>query len=396
MQIKLPRGVQIGRFQVDSDLLYYRSRRSRTLRLVVPTTLQYDVLHANHDIPIAGHSGFERTFARLKPRYYWLNQRRDVEWYCRSCEVCQKRKPTSKGKAPLLSDQGTNFTGKVIRDVCRLLDGRKIQTTAYRPQTDGLTERYNRTLVDMLACFGGFSFGARRGARTHDPEIKSLVLRETEDRPLVENTPHPYWGRGTIGDSGQNKLGEILMLIRNGKRDLPMLLGDSMVQRLSRNSDAEKLPWNLVFWSGADLPFLYRLLKITAVDGSEIIFWCGTSSLAADSIFAAGPSGPRLNQREQTLLRTSPGHSVFKMALELKKIKQANPHIKLSVMHLLPRFDQFTADCEVSKFQMGVHEFNAHLHDINKNLKETFCCHHYFFSGQTVRSHLFSDKRRQP
>ena len=36
-------------------------------------------------------------------------------------------------------------------DVCELLGVKKVNTTAYHPQTDGLVERMNRTLRSMLA-----------------------------------------------------------------------------------------------------------------------------------------------------------------------------------------------------------------------------------------------------
>ena len=53
--------------------------------------------------------------------------------------------------AELLSDRGTAFLSKLIHEVYSLMGMKKINTTAYHPQTDGLVERFNRTLIDMLA-----------------------------------------------------------------------------------------------------------------------------------------------------------------------------------------------------------------------------------------------------
>jgi transposase InsO family protein len=35
--------------------------------------------------------------------------------------------------------------------VCEVMGVKKVNTTAYHPQMDGLVERFNRTLTDMLA-----------------------------------------------------------------------------------------------------------------------------------------------------------------------------------------------------------------------------------------------------
>jgi len=51
----------------------------------------------------------------------------------------------------LHSDQGRNFESAVIADICKLLAMRKSRTTPYHPQSDGLVERCNRTLLSMLA-----------------------------------------------------------------------------------------------------------------------------------------------------------------------------------------------------------------------------------------------------
>ena len=49
------------------------------------------------------------------------------------------------------SDQGRQFESELLSEVCKLLNIRKTRTTPYHPQCDGLVERFNRTLLDMLA-----------------------------------------------------------------------------------------------------------------------------------------------------------------------------------------------------------------------------------------------------
>ena len=51
----------------------------------------------------------------------------------------------------LLSDRGPAFLSKLLLAVCDCIGSKKINTSAYHPQSDGLVERFNRTLTDMLA-----------------------------------------------------------------------------------------------------------------------------------------------------------------------------------------------------------------------------------------------------
>ena len=51
----------------------------------------------------------------------------------------------------VLSDRGKAFLSGLMQEVQKLLGFRKANTTAYHPQTDGLVERFNRTLTAMLA-----------------------------------------------------------------------------------------------------------------------------------------------------------------------------------------------------------------------------------------------------
>jgi transposase InsO family protein len=50
----------------------------------------------------------------------------------------------------LHSDQGRNFESHVFREVCKLLGIHKTRTTPLHPQSDGMVERFNRTLEQYL------------------------------------------------------------------------------------------------------------------------------------------------------------------------------------------------------------------------------------------------------
>ena len=51
----------------------------------------------------------------------------------------------------LHSDQGTNFESAVFSEMCRALGISKTRTTAYNPKSDGMVERFNKTLINMVA-----------------------------------------------------------------------------------------------------------------------------------------------------------------------------------------------------------------------------------------------------
>ena len=51
----------------------------------------------------------------------------------------------------LLSDRGPSFLSRLLLGVCSVMGVKKVNTSAYHPQSDGLVERFNRTLTDMLA-----------------------------------------------------------------------------------------------------------------------------------------------------------------------------------------------------------------------------------------------------
>ena len=51
----------------------------------------------------------------------------------------------------LHTDQGKNFESNLMKEVCQLLGVSKTRTTPYHPQSDGMTERFNCTLLSLLS-----------------------------------------------------------------------------------------------------------------------------------------------------------------------------------------------------------------------------------------------------
>ena len=53
----------------------------------------------------------------------------------------------------ILTDQGTSFMSRTLRELYGLLGVKSIRTSVYHPQTDGLVERLNKTLKSMIRKF---------------------------------------------------------------------------------------------------------------------------------------------------------------------------------------------------------------------------------------------------
>lgn len=232
-EVKLTRrGEQLWRKRRKLELsegLLIRYQQLRTglspiQQVVLPRCMRQMVMESLHDSEFAGHFGVKRTLARVRLRYYWPGYMEDVEQWCKTCAVCQERKPPpSKNIAPLtsidigqgpfeqvaldilklprtgrgnqfllviedyfskwieafplqrtiapsvaqcvlngwvarfgcpftiLSDQGPEFESKLFKALNKMLQVKKMRTTTYHPRTDGMVERTNRTVIDILS-----------------------------------------------------------------------------------------------------------------------------------------------------------------------------------------------------------------------------------------------------
>ena len=67
------------------------------------------------------------------------------------------------------SDQGANFESKLVKELCTLTGIKKSRTTPYHPMGNGMCERFNRTLLNML---GTLSAEQKKDWKSH---VGSLV-----------------------------------------------------------------------------------------------------------------------------------------------------------------------------------------------------------------------------
>lgn len=51
----------------------------------------------------------------------------------------------------MISDQGTEFLNQIVKNMCKRMDVQHSSNSAYNPQTNGVAERFNRTLILKLA-----------------------------------------------------------------------------------------------------------------------------------------------------------------------------------------------------------------------------------------------------
>ena len=86
----------------------------------------------------------------------------------------------------LLSDRGPSFMSHLLQEVCAMMGVKQVNTTAYHPQTDGLVERFNRILTDML------SKTVEKGGRDWDVRLP-YVLFAYRSSPQESSRESPFF-----------------------------------------------------------------------------------------------------------------------------------------------------------------------------------------------------------
>ena len=179
------------------------------------------------------------------------------------------------------SDQGSQFESALFQEMCRLLGIRKTRTTPYHPKSDGMVERFNRTLVTMLSGYVNehqsdwdvyipYVMMAYRSARqetTGYTPNKLMFGRETatpldiqyEMPSAIMRIPHNKW------------IWELQERMEEAHNILRRYVGTEMVRQ--KKCHDQKLSWE-EFREG-DSVYVYFPTKKVGLSKKFVSFWRG-------------------------------------------------------------------------------------------------------------------------
>ena len=88
-------------------------------QLVIPKSLRAEVMSSLHDDQAGGaHFGIDKTYAKIKERYYWEGMLSDIQRWIQSCYPCQMRKsPRIVSRAPLKPIEVSGPFSHIVIDV---------------------------------------------------------------------------------------------------------------------------------------------------------------------------------------------------------------------------------------------------------------------------------------
>ncbi|MBW0516539.1 hypothetical protein O181_056254, partial [Austropuccinia psidii MF-1] len=144
---QLARGESVSDYKPQAKLLLFKDR------VVIPRNneIQFDIVQRNHDSPLAGHPGQEKTLKLIKRDFYWVGMNEIIKDYVSSSQLFISQ-VFSKDGLPIriASDRGSLFVSSFWTQLCQQLKISRDISTSFHPETDGQTDRVNQILEQYL------------------------------------------------------------------------------------------------------------------------------------------------------------------------------------------------------------------------------------------------------
>ncbi|GBM02378.1 Retrovirus-related Pol polyprotein from transposon 412 [Araneus ventricosus] len=164
----------------------------------------------------------------------------------------------------IITDRGQVFQSKLIFEINRLCNVDHRMTTAYHPQTNGLTERFNKTLADMLSMYVDveqrnwdqilpFVTFAYNTARQETTGLTPFYLLHGREAETTLDTIFPYSPDGATQDYLQRLLNQT-----EESRQLARLRKLEAQQKDRRIYDAKHRPVN---YNPGDLVWIFTPVR---------------------------------------------------------------------------------------------------------------------------------------
>lgn len=120
----------------------------------------------------------------------------------------------------VLTDQGSNFMSDIFKHTCKLLRIKKINTTAYHPETNGALERSHRTLTEYLRHFisedqrdwdlwipyATFVFNTTPHSATGFTPHELMFGRKPNIPGILQKTPNPLYNHDEYAHELKSRL----------------------------------------------------------------------------------------------------------------------------------------------------------------------------------------------
>src|SRR6266540_1484576 len=195
-----------GKYELKEGRLV-KIRINKELKVLKRNEME-PILSLSHEHLLSGHFRLEAILTKLKERYYWPKMKNDIKSYIQTCDQYQRcgkitdenelhlirikepfyqwgidivvaidyftKYPETRALAnanarnvanflyediicrhgcsrKIISDRGTHFNNQVIENLLERFKVRHNLSTPYHPKTNGLVERFNKTLCESLA-----------------------------------------------------------------------------------------------------------------------------------------------------------------------------------------------------------------------------------------------------
>ena len=161
-----PNHADLSRYYYVEDGLLYRVSEPTNcgnyvgLQLVIPKFLQMPLIDEVHSGYFGGHLGIDKTYDKLRSRYYWSGMYRDVVKFLKGCVACNMRK-LKRQRPPLQKMQIPKYPFEQIA----------IDTSGPFPESYS----GNRYIINVIDLFSGWPESFATPSKSADTVAKILM-----------------------------------------------------------------------------------------------------------------------------------------------------------------------------------------------------------------------------
>lgn len=370
---------------VKNNLLMRRSKPP--VPYVPPGDIRLSILHIYHDTAANGaHFGRDKTFSKIRQRYYWPSMHKDITNYIRSCLACTQNNPRRQkppgSLRPITPPEGVwqlvsmDFHGPISpvskrgnKYIIALTDilSKFVVTKAVRDNTAQTAVRFLKE--DIIAKYGTPRCLLTDNGTHFTSSLMTELIKQIGATHLYSTPYHPQTN-GQIERYNSTMDAKIAALSNLRKTDwddqLPFV---TFNYNTSQHSSTQQIPFEMMYGRTAVLPFDHQDDLVTISHDSEHSrklheFLLSINSLAKEHIlkqqaryklrYDNNRSNPSYNIGDLVLVKTLHPRSKFDIRYEgpFRIIDQLTPKTFL-VQHVkkLTLSRQVTTDVLLPLFE---------------------------------------------